>query len=184
MTCHKQFPIVGDKDHKSRLIGHHLQYQRRKLKDYFKGFNFHVSDITNHDLIFLIDKLVDVRDVYFHHKFNLGKSRQRFHDTMKPDIKLNGQGFGKDSFHSKGNLASLVRQLKDAAVFSEMGDDVEMGSIFVNPNNLMPKKDYVKLVIDARYLNFVTDLTNYIWPVESMKMNMTRLKGKFFSVVH
>ena len=39
-----------------------------------------------------------------------------------------------------------------------MGDDDEMGSLFVNPIILMPKNDYVKLVIDARYLNSVTDL--------------------------
>ena len=36
-----------------------------------------------------------------------------------------------------------------------MGDDDEMGSLFVNPIILMPKNDYVKLVINARYLNSV-----------------------------
>ena len=63
-----------------------------------------------------------------------------------------------------------------------MGDDDEMGSLFVNPNILMPKNDYVKLVIDARYLNSVTDLTNYSWPLEPVKMIMTKVKGKIFSV--
>ena len=46
----------------------------------------------------------------------------------------------------------------------------------------MPKNDYVKLVIDARYLNSVTDLTNYSWPLEPVQMIMTRVNGKFFSV--
>ena len=46
----------------------------------------------------------------------------------------------------------------------------------------MPKNDYFKLVIDARYLNSVTDLTNYSWPLEPVQMNMTRVNGKFFSV--
>ena len=46
----------------------------------------------------------------------------------------------------------------------------------------MPKNDYVKLVIDARYLNSVTDLTNYSWPLEPVQMIMTRENGKFFSV--
>ena len=63
-----------------------------------------------------------------------------------------------------------------------MGDDDEMGSLFVNPIILMPKNDYVKLVIDARYLNSVTDLTNYSWPLEPVKMIMTRVSGKVFSV--
>ena len=61
-----------------------------------------------------------------------------------------------------------------------MGDDDEMGSLFVNPINLMPKNDYVKLVIDARNLNSVTDLTNYsLGPVQ---MIMTRVTGKVFLV--
>ena len=63
-----------------------------------------------------------------------------------------------------------------------MGDDDETGSLFVYPIILMPTNDYVKLVIDARYLNSVTDLTNYSWPLEPVQMIMTRVKGKFFSV--
>ena len=63
-----------------------------------------------------------------------------------------------------------------------MGDDDEMGSIIVNPTILIPKNDCVKLVVDARYLNSVTDLTNYSWPSESVQMIMTKVNGKFFSV--
>ena len=50
--------------------------------------------------------------------------------------------------------------MKDADIIREMGDDDEMGSLFVSPIILMPESDYVKLVIDARYLKAVTDLTN------------------------
>ena len=46
----------------------------------------------------------------------------------------------------------------------------------------MPKNDYVKLVIDARYLNSVTDLTNNSWPLEPVQMIMTRVNGKIFPV--
>ena len=46
----------------------------------------------------------------------------------------------------------------------------------------MPKNDYVKLVINARYLNSVTDLTIYSWPLEPVQMIMTRVNGWFFSV--
>ena len=70
----------------------------------------------------------------------------------------------------------------DADIKREMGDDDEMGSLFVNPIILMPKNDYVILVIDARYLNSVTDLTNYSWPLEPVQVIRTRVNGKFFSV--
>ena len=57
-----------------------------------------------------------------------------------------------------------------------------MGSLFVNPIILIPKDKNVKLVIDARHLNLVTDPTNYSWPLEPVPMIMTRVNGKFFSV--
>ena len=82
----------------------------------------------------------------------------------------------------KEKLEELLTQLKDADIIREMGDDNEMGSFFVNPIILMPKSDYVKLVIDARFLNSVTDLTNYSWPLEPVQMIMTRVNGKFFCV--
>ena len=63
-----------------------------------------------------------------------------------------------------------------------MGDDDELGSLFVNSIFLMPKIDYVKLVINARYLNSVTHLTNYSWPLEPVQMIMTRVNRKIFSV--
>ena len=46
----------------------------------------------------------------------------------------------------------------------------------------MPKSDYVKLVIDVRFLNSVPDLTNYSWPLEPAQKMMSRVNGKFFSV--
>ena len=82
----------------------------------------------------------------------------------------------------KEKLENLLTQLKDADIIREVDDDDEMGSLFVNPIILMPKNDYMKLVIDARCLSSVTDLTKYSWPVEPVQMIMTRVNGKVFSV--
>ena len=83
----------------------------------------------------------------------------------------------------KKQLEKLLTQVKDADIIQEIGDDDdEMGSLFVKPSILMPKNDYVKLVIDARYLHSVTDLTNYSWPLEAVQMIMTKVNGKVFSV--
>ena len=97
-------------------------------------------------------------------------------------MELQRQRASKVPLHLKDNLEKLLTQLKDADIFREMGDDDETGSLFVNPIILMPKNDYVKLVIDARYLNSVTDLTNYSWPLEPVQMIMTRVNRRFFSV--
>ena len=45
----------------------------------------------------------------------------------------------------------------------------------------MHKNYYVKLVIDARYLNSVTDHTDNSWPLESVEMIVPSVNGKFLS---
>ena len=62
-----------------------------------------------------------------------------------------------------------------------MGSDVEMGSLFTNPIIILPKGDTVKLVIDARYLNSITNLSNYSWPLEPVQMLLTRLDGVYYT---
>ena len=133
-------------------------------------------------MILLINMLIDSKDVYSFHKFDVGKTRQKFHVTLKPNVELKHQRANKVLLHLKDKLEKLLTQLKDADIIRRMGDDDELGSLFVNPIILMPKNDYVKLVIDARYLNSVTDLTNYSWPLEPVQMIMTRVNGKFLAV--
>ena len=62
-------------------------------------------------------------------------------------------------------MEKLVTQLKNAVIIGEMEDNDELRSFFVNRVNLMPKSDYVGPIIDARFLNSVTDLTNYSCPL-------------------
>ena len=130
----------------------------------------------------LIDMLIDLKNVYSFHKFDVGKNRQKFHVTLKPNVELKRQRASKVPLHLKDKLEKLLTQFKDADIIREMGDDDEMGSLFVNLIILMPKNDYVKLVIDARYVNSVTDLINYSWSSEPVQMIKTTVNGKFFSV--
>ena len=118
----------------------------------------------------------------FFHKFDVGKTRQKFHVTLKPKVELKRHRAKKVPLHMKDKLRKLLTQLMDADIVREKADDDEMGSLFVNPIILMLGNDYVKLVILARYLNSVTDLTNYSWPLEPVQTIMTRVKGKFFSL--
>ena len=73
--CDEQFPILREKDHNNRLIDHYFQYQPKELINCVKEFDFQYSDITDEEIILLIDSLVDARDVYYQHKFNVGKNR-------------------------------------------------------------------------------------------------------------
>ena len=148
--------------------------------NYIKEFDFQYSDMTDEEMILLTDMLVDARDVYSQHKFDVGKTRQKFCVALKPKVELKQHRPSKVPLHLKEKLEKLLTHLKDADIIRQMGDDDEMGSLCVKLIILMPKNDYVKLVIDARNLNSVTDLTNYSWPSETVQMIMT-VNGKVFS---
>ena len=180
--CTEQFVELRAKEDNDALIDYYLQYQPEEIKEYVKKFDFRYTDLEDEELVVLIDMLIDSADVYSQHKFDVGKVRQKFHVTLKANSELKKQRPSKVPLHLKDKLEKLLGQLQEADIIREMGDDDELGSLFVNPIILMPKADYVKLVIDARYLNSITDLTNYSWPLEPIQMIMTRINGKYFTV--
>ena len=181
-ACDDQFPVLRLKEKNEALIEQYLQNQPKELIENVKQFDFQYSDKVDNQMIFLIDMLVDSKDVYSLHKFHVGETQRKFHVTLKPNVELKRQRASIVPLHLKDKLEKLLTQLKDADIIREMGYDDETGSLFVNPFILLPKNEYVKQVINARYLNSATDLTNYSWPRKPVQMIMTRVNGKFFSV--
>ena len=163
------------------MIDYYLQYQSEDIKDLIKQIDFRYSDLEDEELVTHIDMIIDSRDVYSQHKLDIGQTKQKFHVTLKPNSELRKQRPSKCPLHLKGKLEKLLGQLEDSGVIREMGYDDELGSLFVNPIILLPKADYVKLVIDARYLNSITDLTNYSWPLEPVQMIKTRINVKYLT---
>ena len=137
-TCDEKFPVLREKDHNNRLIDHYLQYQPTELINYVKEVVCQYSYITDEEMILLIDMLVDARDVYSQHKFDVGKTRQKILVTLKSNVELKQQRPSKVPLLLKGKMDKLLTQLKYADIFHEMRDDNEMGSLFVNPIILMP----------------------------------------------
>ena len=136
----EQFPILRPKEQNESLIEQYFQYQPKELIDYVKQFGFQYSDITDNEMILLIDTLIDSRDVYSLHKFDVGKTRQKFHVTLKPNVELKRQRASIVPLHLKDKLEKLLTQLNDAGIIRNTCDDDELGSLFVNPIILMPKK--------------------------------------------
>ena len=90
-TWDDHFPVLCGKDHSNRLTDHYLQYQPREHINYVEEIDFQYSDITDEEIILLIDMLVDVRDVFSQHKNDMGKTRQKFHVTLKSNNELKRQ---------------------------------------------------------------------------------------------
>ena len=57
----------------------------------------------------------------------MGKTRQKFHVTLKPNVELKRQRPSKVPLHLEEKLEKLLTQLKDEDVIREMGDDDDMG---------------------------------------------------------
>ena len=177
----EQFPILRSKQLNDDLIDYYLQYQSEEIKNHIKQFDFRYTDLEDEELVTLIDMIIDSRDVYSQHKFDIGQTKQKFHVTLKPNSELRKQRPSKCPLHLKDKLEKLLGQLEDSGIIREMGDDDELGSLFDNSIILLPKADFVNLVIDARYLNSITDLTNYSWPLEPVQMIITRINGNYFT---
>ena len=78
----------------------------------------------------MIEMLVVARDVYSQHKFDVGNTRKKFHVTLKFNIELKQQQPSKVPLHLKEKLENLPKEIKDAGVNMEMGDDNKMGSLY------------------------------------------------------
>ena len=111
--------MLREKDYNNRLNDHYLQCQPKKLANYLKDFAFQYSDITDEEMILLIDTLVDARDVYSQHKIDVGKTRQKFHVTLKPKVELKRQRPSKVPLHLKKKLEKLLKQLKTQISFAK-----------------------------------------------------------------
>ena len=172
---------MRSKQLKDDLTDNYLQYQSQYFKNLIKQFDFRFTDLKYEELVTPIDMIIDSRDVHSQHKFDIGQTKQKFHVCFKPNSELRKQRLCKCPLHLKDKLAKLLGKLQDSGIIREMGDDDELRSLSVNPIILLPKSNYVKPVIDARYLNSIIDLTNYSWPIEPVQMIMTRINGEYFT---
>ena len=147
-----------------------------------KEFDFQFSDVTDEEMTLVIVMLIDSRVVYSQHKYDVGKTRQKFHVVLKSNVELKKQRPSKVPLHLKEKLKKLLTQLKDADIIREIGDDDEMGSLFVNPIILMPKKELCETSHRCSICKLCHGLSNYSWPLEPVQMIKTRVNGKFLSV--
>ena len=149
--------------------------------EYLKKFDFTQSDLTDDEFRALLEVLLDDEDVYSQHKYDIGRTKQKFHIPLKKDCEFKKQRPSKVPLHLRDKLEALMDELIQAGTKRELNEHDDLNSWFVNPIIILPKNDYVKLVIDARYLNSITDTSNSSWPLEPLEVLMTRVNGAYFT---
>ena len=100
-VCDEQFPVLRPKEQNEALIGHYPQYQPEELVEYIKQLGLQYSDITDNEMTLLIDMLIEQKSVYSLHKFDVGKTRKKFHVTLKPNVELKRQRTSEVPLHLK-----------------------------------------------------------------------------------
>ena len=120
-TCDEQFPVPSEKDHNNRLFDLYSQYQPRELINYIKEFDFQYSDITDEEMILLIDMLVDAGDVYSQNKFDVGETRQELLVTLKLSVQLKRQRPRKVPLTPKREAGKITHTTKRCRIFSWKG---------------------------------------------------------------
>ena len=76
---------------------------------------------------------------------------------------------------------NFLDQLCRTSIIREMENDKEMGSEFINPITILQKGNTKKLVIDAHYLNPITNLSRYPWPLKAIGSRLNKLKENYFT---
>ena len=111
----------------------------------------------------------------------ISAARKKFHIPLKKDCEFKKQRSSKVPLHLRDKLEASMDELIQAGIIRELNEHDDLNSWFVNPIIILPKNDYVKLVIDARYLNSITDTSNSSWPLEPLQVLMTRVNGAYFT---
>ena len=102
--CDEQFPILRPKEQNEAFIEQFLQFQPKELIGYVKQCDFQYAGTTDNGMTLLIDMLIDSMDMYTLHKFAAGKTRQKFHVTLKPNLELKRQRASKVPLHLRDKL--------------------------------------------------------------------------------
>ena len=146
-----------------QIHGNQKQFNKTK-HEFLRKIDFTHSDIDQNQLQDLMNMLLQNKDVYSQHKYDVRLIKQKLHVKLLPNSVLTKQRPSRVSLHYQEKLNDLLDQLCKSGIIREMGSNTEMGSVFINPIIILPKGNIVKLVIDARYLN-----------------SITKLKGNFFN---
>ena len=148
---------------------------------FLSDFDFTQSDISDDEFAGLIQMLIEDQNVNSYHKFDIGKTKHKYHIPLKKDATFKKQQPSIIPVHLRYKLDKLMDELIQAGIVRELNEKNDMNSWFVNPVIILPKKDYVKLVLDARYLNSIADNSNCSWPLEPLQVLMTRINGSYFT---
>ncbi len=176
VTKNKNFVPNSD----PRLVNFSIEDQK-----FLNMFDFSDCCISNEEKVKLFHSLCQNKDIYSQYKYDVGCTNRKFHIKLQDKAELKRQRPSRVNLNLQDKLSVLLKQLQEAEIIREMGNENDrvLGTEFINPVILIQKGETLKLVIDARYLNSITDNSTYTWPLEPLQCLLDRIHGKYFSTI-
>ena len=143
--------------------------------------NFQHSQITQDEFDKLAKQLLKYSTVYATSKFDVGKISSSLHLPLKPDAVFKKQGASKVPIHLH-KVNRLLDILEQCEIISPVNKEEQpKGNTFINPVIILAKGESLKIVLDARYLNSLIDESKCNWPIEPIRVILTKINGKYFT---
>ena len=105
------------------------------------------------------------------------------HLPLKPDAVFKKQRASKVAIHLHDKVNRLLDILEQYEVGSPVNKEEQpKGNTFINPVIFLAKKESLKVVLDARYLNSLIDESKCNWPIEPIQVILTKTNGKYYTI--
>ena len=101
------------------------------------------------------------------------------HLPLKPDAVFKKQKASKVLIHLQDKVNRLLNILEHYEIISPVNKEEQpKGNTFINPVIIVAKRESLKIVLDARYLNSLIDEIKCNWPIEPIQVILTKINRK------
>ena len=116
-------------------------------------------------------------------KFDVGKIKVKLNVFLKASAIFKKQRATRIYVQLQDRVQRLIDILTHFDIIAPVNtDSLTTGNTFINPVMILKKAESLKTVLDALQLNTMIGKTNCSWPVESIQVMLTRIKGPIFSI--
>ena len=144
--------------------------------------DFQHSHITQEEFEKIVTLILEYKQVYTTTKFDVGKTKVKLNFSMKKDAIFKKQRISKVPIHLRERIQKLLDVLKKYEIIAPVNiEQLSTGNTFTNPVIILRKRESLKIVLDARYLNSVIDESKCNWPIEPVDVALTRINGTIFT---
>jgi hypothetical protein len=151
---------------------------------FLSKFNLKTSMINQEEKTKLFDKVIQYIHCYAQHKYDIGKITKPFQIKIKEGTVFKKQRPTKIAIQHRDEVENTLQKMEKEDIVEQMGLDEtkhELGSLHFNPMIILKKGQTIKIVLDVRFLNSITDEEFYHWPLESIDVLLTRIHGTYFT---